>query len=276
MAEKGWVKLFRKIVEWEWYSDINATRIFLHLILTANYEPARWQGVTIQPGQKVTSLPHLAEETGLTIRQARTALDKLKLTGEITDESNNKFRLITLKKWAEYQSNDRQHDRQMTGKRHATRQASDSNIRNKEEKNKERDRDKASSLPLTPTPKDDAISFFGSPERQVKAVAYFVSRGTPEDVAKSEIEKFIDYWTELDKTGRKQKWQMKPTFEVTKRLATWINNAAQFSSQRPKQASGTTRLHDGTEAKWWGGRWVDAQNPTVSIDVSYYPELTKK
>ena len=31
----GWIKLHRKITEWEWYSDANTFRVFMHLLLTA-------------------------------------------------------------------------------------------------------------------------------------------------------------------------------------------------------------------------------------------------
>lgn len=125
------------MVEWEWYGDPCVFRIFMHLLLTANYEAAQWKGVAIEPGQKVTSLPHLAQETGLTVQQARTALDKLKSTGEITVKATNKYRLITVKKWSEYQAVNRQSNRQTTDNQQTNEQASNSNIRNKEIRTKE-------------------------------------------------------------------------------------------------------------------------------------------
>ena len=42
-----------------------------------------------------------------------------------------------------------------------------------------------------------------------------------------EFEAFILYWTEPNKTGTKQLWQMKKTFEVTRRLYTWFKNIKQ-------------------------------------------------
>ena len=29
----GWIKIHRKITEWEWYDDVNTFRLFMHLIL---------------------------------------------------------------------------------------------------------------------------------------------------------------------------------------------------------------------------------------------------
>jgi len=125
------------MLDWEWKRDPNVVAMFIHLLLTVNHEQGRWQGVVIEPGQKVTSLPNLAEEIGLTYQQTRTALFKLKSTGEITDKSTNKYRLITVNKWQEYQSDNSLERRQTTGKQQTTAQSSNSNIRNKEERSKE-------------------------------------------------------------------------------------------------------------------------------------------
>ena len=60
-------------------------------------------GYTLQPGDIITTLPRLAAETGLTEKEVRTAIMHLKKTGEITEKTTNKFRLITVEKWACYQ-----------------------------------------------------------------------------------------------------------------------------------------------------------------------------
>lgn len=35
---EGWISLYRKILNWEWYSDANTFRLFIHLLLQANHE----------------------------------------------------------------------------------------------------------------------------------------------------------------------------------------------------------------------------------------------
>lgn len=116
MAEP-YIKLYRKMLKWEWYDDVNTCRVFLHCLLRANWQETRWHGVVIQPGQFITSLATLAKETKLSVRQVRVALDHLIMTGEVTSKSQSKYRIITVVKWDEYQGNDKQNDKQMTSKR---------------------------------------------------------------------------------------------------------------------------------------------------------------
>lgn len=106
MAAGGYVKLWRSIEDWEWYHDLPVRVLFQHLLLKVNWEPKRWQGMTVEPGQLVTSLESLSAGSGLSVKQVRTALEKLKSTGEVGDQTANKFRVVSLRKWAEYQSDD--------------------------------------------------------------------------------------------------------------------------------------------------------------------------
>ncbi len=58
----------------------------------------------ILPGGIITSVKHLSEETGLTLQQVRTAINKLKSTNEITSETTNTFTHIQVQNWARYQN----------------------------------------------------------------------------------------------------------------------------------------------------------------------------
>lgn len=89
MLGAGYIKLWRSLLKWEWYSDVNVSRLFIHLLLTANYEDTTWRGETIHRGQRLTSVAKLAEETGLTTKEVRTALGKLTRTNELTIRTTN-------------------------------------------------------------------------------------------------------------------------------------------------------------------------------------------
>lgn len=102
---QGWICLHRQMLEWEWYSDVNTTRLFIHCLLKANHKEKRWQGKVIPRGSFITGRNVLAEETGLTVRQIRTALDKLKSTNNIAIKSTNKNSLVTVINYESYQDN---------------------------------------------------------------------------------------------------------------------------------------------------------------------------
>lgn len=110
----GYIKLHRKLLAWEWYSDINVRVLFLHCLLKANHKPEKWLGKTIEAGQFATSIGHLAKECGLTMQQTRTAIDKLKLTSEITYKSTSRYSIITINNWNLYQANNTQDNKQIT------------------------------------------------------------------------------------------------------------------------------------------------------------------
>lgn len=116
--DPGFIKINRNILEWEWYSDPCTKSVFIHCILKANWRDKTWKGVKIKRGQFVTSLAALAEETGLSVKNVRTALDHLKATNELAIETSPKGRVITVKNYAKYQdvANKTASNRQTDGK----------------------------------------------------------------------------------------------------------------------------------------------------------------
>ena len=104
--KNGWIKLHYRLLDWEWYNDINMTRLFLHLLLRANYKPLQWRGKQYQAGVVITSLDNLSRETGLSIQTVRTCLSRLKSTHEITQQSTREGTIITLCNYERYQNSD--------------------------------------------------------------------------------------------------------------------------------------------------------------------------
>lgn len=108
----GFIKIHRQITEWEWYKDTTVKILFLHCLLRANREDKNWQGKIIKKGSFVTSYEKLSFETGLTYKQVRLALDKLKRTGEVAHEGQTSYSIITVKNWDKFQCEGRQQGRQ--------------------------------------------------------------------------------------------------------------------------------------------------------------------
>jgi len=99
----GWIKIHRKLLEWEWYDEPNTFRLFMHLLLKANHKPKNYRGVFIESGQVMTGINLLSEQTGLTFQKVRTSLNNLKSTNEITIKTNNKGTIIQIVKYKDYQ-----------------------------------------------------------------------------------------------------------------------------------------------------------------------------
>jgi hypothetical protein len=99
----GWIKIHRQILEWEWYSDTNTFRVFLHLLLKANHKEKKYRGMDLKIGTIITSRDILAMETGLSVRQVRTSLDKLKTTNELTIKTSSQGTIIEVVNYAKYQ-----------------------------------------------------------------------------------------------------------------------------------------------------------------------------
>ena len=73
----GWIKLHRSLKDWEWYSDHNTTRLLIHLLISVNYEDKQWKNEIVKAGTMITSWENLSYETGLSLKQVRTAMSKL-------------------------------------------------------------------------------------------------------------------------------------------------------------------------------------------------------
>ena len=119
---QGWISMHRKILEWEWYSDINTCRLFIHLLLCANHKDKKYQGEVVKKGSFITGRIKLAEQTGLSVQQIRSCLNKLKSTSNITINITNKYSIISITNWESYQDNNQQINQQVTSQQPTSNQ----------------------------------------------------------------------------------------------------------------------------------------------------------
>lgn len=152
----GYIRLDRKILDWEWYSDNNTKTIFIHCLLKANWKEAKFCGRVIERGSFVTSLPTLAHESGLSVRSVRTALEHLKTTGELTIKTTNKYSIITVSNYDYYQSDDNQTDCQTADNRQSTDSQSTSIEKEKKKKKNKKDNSSISPNGRTDSPEENA------------------------------------------------------------------------------------------------------------------------
>ena len=114
-----YIKLSRKLMDWEWYSNINTCRLFIHMLLKANWKDGKFEGKVIPRGSFVSSIGTLAKETSLTNDEVRTALKHLISTKEIAKQSYSKYTVFSVNNYAEYQDVPKQIPDQVTSSSHS-------------------------------------------------------------------------------------------------------------------------------------------------------------
>jgi len=100
---EGWIKIHRKMLDWEWFSCSKTVHLFMYLLLKASRNDYKWKGKEFKCGQLPFGLNKASLETGLSIQNIRTSLEKLVLTNEITKEATTQGSVITLINWSKYQ-----------------------------------------------------------------------------------------------------------------------------------------------------------------------------
>lgn len=204
MAGIGYIKLFRKLLDWEWYDDINTKCLFIHCLLKANLDDKNWKGVVIKKGSFLTGRQKLAQELNLTEMQIRTALKKLKSTNEITIKTTSEYSIITINNWDEYQQNNQQNNRQ------DNQQITSRITTTKEEKNIRR---KEYNILLTDFNK--FYSLYPRKESKQKALSSFekvMIKGITIDVLINGLNRYIKH---IKDTNKERKYIKQP--------ATWLN-----------------------------------------------------
>ena len=87
----GWIKLHRKLLEWEHYSKPVTRSLFIHLLLIN------------EDGVVTASRKNLAKDLGYTEQEIRTALRNLDESGEVQIISNYLGTKIFVNNWKKYQ-----------------------------------------------------------------------------------------------------------------------------------------------------------------------------
>jgi hypothetical protein len=136
MANIGWIKLHRKILDWEWSTKPLTFRLFIHILLNANINDSTFRGQFVPAGSFITGRIKLSQECGMTEREVRTALSHLKSTNEVTIQSTNEYSIISVVCWKDYQAIDQPNaNERPTKDQRKTTDKETKNIRTKEEEN---------------------------------------------------------------------------------------------------------------------------------------------
>lgn len=121
--DNGFILLHRSILEWEWWGNLNTSRLWITLLLLASWQEKRHEGLQLQAGQVVATYPELSELSGLSYTAVRVAINHLKTTGEIAVKVTNKYSLITIANWTLYQQEGGKKTRKTAAKKAGEQQA---------------------------------------------------------------------------------------------------------------------------------------------------------
>lgn len=103
MLTNGSVLIHRAITSWEWYTDVPVRVLFEHLILTVCWKDGKFRGDDLSRGERICSLQTLSRETGLSVQQVRTAINKLIKTGELQKRQINGKTVFGVTNFKKYQ-----------------------------------------------------------------------------------------------------------------------------------------------------------------------------
>lgn len=249
--EKGYIKLSRKFFEnkiWQAARAFNEGEAWLDLIQLARFETSEITSrigvheITWGRGQYPASNRFLMRKWGRSEQWVKTFLSKLKKEKMITVDASQGINVITLLNYDAYNSiGDTQNSpnnspsnslNNMTDielqefitqqvARQVTQMSLTSHSNKKKDKEynnkKELSNDSSKKATDVATRKDAFLSMLKS----------FSSR-YPESM----LTDFFNYWTELNPSGNKMRFEMQRTWETSKRLATWAKNDWNFSKTK--------------------------------------------
>ncbi len=131
---QGRIKLHRQTVERWRYKKPNMFHCFFYLIMKANHKDARWEWVDVKRWQAIIGREQMSKDTGISEQSIRTCLKNLQSTWEIIVKSTNKFTIVTIVKYCDYNDIDCETNQQLTSNQPATNQQLTTNKNDKKKK----------------------------------------------------------------------------------------------------------------------------------------------
>lgn len=225
MINTGFIMLQRDIINWEWYTDVNTCKLFLHCLLKVNYSQKKWQGIVINKGEFITSYKKLAVETGLTVSKVRTSISKLIDSNCLIVEVTTSYTKILIPNLSDFvvKTNQLNNDNQI-----------------------DTPFDKRVSKPLTNISQTNSNQIATTNTNKINIIIrkkIFRDKVYAFSNYNSEIlDNFFKYWSELTQDKKEMRCEEQKYFEIEKRLEKWIKNEKTKSKvSKPKKELVTNR-----------------------------------
>ena len=231
----GWLKLYRRLRDWEWYGVPNMVAVWVHILICACAEEKEWKGVKVPKGSLIFGREKMADEIGISVQQLRTCLSNLQKTGEITIKTTNKFSVLTVSKYDEYQA---VYDVEQPAVQPTINQQPNQQITtSKEEKKKEYNISLQNAPACTRTEKPlEDWRFVSSVRRTILGndkdrIAEYKKEVFSKEVyalagkvgmSQQQQEAFISWWTERSPGNEKIKAEFEVAFDMESRMRSWV------------------------------------------------------
>ncbi len=105
--DETWIKLYRKFIKNPIFKDSPSVHLWVYLLLKANHKPNRFlfnkKEITVKRGQLISGRKQISKETGISEWKVRERLKALEGLGMTASKTTNKFRVITICNYNEYQ-----------------------------------------------------------------------------------------------------------------------------------------------------------------------------
>lgn len=235
---EGWIKLHRSLLEWEWFTDSNTLHVFIYLLLKANIKDVKYKGFVIPKGSLVVTVSDIGNTLGLSYKAVRTAFEHLKVSEQITTQATNKFTIVNICKYLDYQvleSNEGQTKETQNANKGRTKGERRASIEEeyKEDKKEninilyslEGEKTVVNSQPSAPRKADRDLEKI---EQDFRAELYqYIGEYSPKM-----LEDFAGYWLERSTKGKKFRYEMEKTWSMKRRLATWAEREKSYQAKR--------------------------------------------
>lgn len=229
--EGGWIKIHQKLLKWEWFDSPGMVSLWIYILLSANWEDRNWHGIIVPRGSLVTSLSSLSEATGLSVKQVRIGLDRLKRANQVAIQRANQYSMITICKYDSYQviENDEgqskgQDEGQSKGKRRAT--PKDIQTYNNNYQPNAPARERKEDWRYVSSVRRSMLNFDADKIAEHKRDLF---RAEVDEIAPrirmsaDQVEAFVRYWTEHSKGNDRIRADHEITFDTEVRMRNWMD-----------------------------------------------------
>jgi hypothetical protein len=147
VSQAGYVKIYRALMDKGYYGDSEYVHLWVHLLMKATYCKREYlfngKIEHLQPGQFITGRNSISKETGIHRSKVERILNCFESEHQIEQQKTNKFRIITITNWDEYQTLEQQDEQQMSIQRASSEHPVSTNKKDKKDK-----KDKKEEIPL--------------------------------------------------------------------------------------------------------------------------------